>query len=93
MDQSHNTERPGLVTRDDLEDLLAEVTGKVLDPRAGIFGPESVSCKSNREAALFLGAGRAALLQLAHPSVAVALEQRSSLMSDPIASSKVRVAN
>lgn len=39
----------------------------------------------NREATLFLGAGRAALLQLAHPWVATALEQHSSLLGDPIA--------
>ena len=41
--------------------------------------------KINREAALFLGAGRAALLQLAHPWVATAIEQHSSVMSRPIA--------
>ena len=51
----------------------------------GLFGPDSISWKINREAALFLGAGRAALLQLAHPWVAAALEQHSSLMSKPIA--------
>jgi uncharacterized protein (DUF2236 family) len=40
--------------------------------------------KINRESALFLGAGRAALLQLAHPWVATALEQHSTLMNKPI---------
>ncbi len=40
--------------------------------------------KVSRESALFLGAGRAALLQLAHPWVATALEQHSSLMNRPI---------
>src|SRR6202000_1559661 len=54
-------------------------------PRAGIFGRASVSWKVNREAALFLGAGRAALLQLAHPWVAVALDQHSNLRNDPLA--------
>lgn len=39
----------------------------------------------NRESAVFLGAGRAALLQLAHPWVAAALEQHSNVMSRPIA--------
>src|SRR3974390_1370302 len=39
----------------------------------------------NRESALFLGAGRAALLQLAHPWVATALEQHSTVMARPIA--------
>ena len=55
-----------------------------LDSRAGIFGPDSVSWKINRESALFLGAGRAALLQLAHPWVATALEQHSNLIDKPI---------
>jgi uncharacterized protein (DUF2236 family) len=53
--------------------------------KTGIFGPSSVSWKVNRESALFLGAGRAALLQLAHPWVATALDQHSNLRSDPLA--------
>lgn len=55
------------------------------DPHAGIFGPSSISWKVNRESVLFLGAGRAALLQLAHPWVAAALHQHSNLGTDPIA--------
>lgn len=82
---NQDTESAGLVTRNDLEALLANVDRLVADPNAGIFGPESISWRINREAALFLGAGRAALLQLAHPWVATALERHSSLMSDPIA--------
>ena len=84
-EQEHNTESAGFVTRDDLEALLVNADRKVGDPRAGIFGPESINWRINRESALFLGAGRAALLQLAHPWVAMALQQHSSLMSDPIA--------
>ncbi|MGC2403293.1 MAG: oxygenase MpaB family protein [Acidobacteriaceae bacterium] len=38
----------------------------------------------NRESAVFLAAGRAALLQLAHPWVAAALAQHSNLLSRPI---------
>ena len=38
----------------------------------------------NREAAIFLGAGRALLLQLAHPWVAAAIEQHSDTFADPI---------
>ncbi len=74
-----------LVSRAELESLLASVTARTKDPRAGIFGPSSMTWKVNREAALFLGAARAALLQLAHPWVAAALEQHSSLLGDPIA--------
>lgn len=73
------------VSRDQSEALIAAVERATPDPAAGIFGPGSVSWKVNRESALFLGAGRAALLQLAHPWVATALEQHSSLMARPIA--------
>lgn len=74
-----------LVSRAELELLLASVSCRTADPRAGIFGPDSMSWKVNREAAVFLGAGRAALLQLAHPWVATALQQHSSLLGNPIA--------
>jgi len=69
----------------DSESLLAAIAASTPDPVAGIFGPASVSWRINRESVLFLGAGRAALLQLAHPWVAAALAQHSSLMSRPIA--------
>lgn len=74
----------GLVSRADSNALFAAIERQDGDPVMGIFGPDSVSWKINRESALFLGAGRAALLQLAHPWVATALEQHSSLMAKPI---------
>lgn len=74
-----------LVSRPALESLLDAVARRTTNPRAGIFGPDSVTWKINREAALFLGAGRAALLQLAHPWVTAALTQHSNLLGDPIA--------
>jgi uncharacterized protein (DUF2236 family) len=83
---------PELVSRDDSEALIAAIEREAAadgrtaaDPRAGIFSPQSMSWKINRESALFLGAARAALLQLAHPWVATALEQHSTLMARPIA--------
>lgn len=72
-------------SRHDLEQHIAAVQARVNNPNEGIFGPASMTWRINREAALFLGAGRAALLQLAHPWVAVALEQHSSLLAKPIA--------
>ena len=72
------------VSRGDSDALIAALELRSGDPRAGIFGPDSISWKINRESALFLGAGRAALLQLAHPWVATALEQHSTLMDRPI---------
>ncbi len=73
------------VSRDESQARIAAVARRAAGERAGIFGPASVSWTINREAAVFLGAGRAALLQLAHPWVAAALEQHSSVMERPIA--------
>lgn len=67
------------------ESPLQRATRLAAGPELGLFGPDSVTWKVNREAALFLGAGRAALLQLAHPWVAAALAEHSTVMSRPIA--------
>jgi uncharacterized protein (DUF2236 family) len=76
---------PQPVSREASESLIASIEHATADPRAGIFGPASITWRINRESALFLGAGRAALLQLAHPWVATALQQHSTLMQRPIA--------
>ncbi len=75
----------GRVSPRDSEALLSAIERRVTDPNAGIFGPQSMSWRINRESALFLGAGRAALLQLAHPWVAAALVEHSTVMNKPIA--------
>ena len=50
----------------------------------GLYGPDSVAWRLNREAYLLLGAGpRALLLQLAHPLVAEGVEQHSDFRRDP----------
>jgi uncharacterized protein (DUF2236 family) len=72
------------VTASDLEACIAAIDERTNDRRAGVFGSNSISWKINRESALFLGAGRAALLQLAHPWVVAALDQHSSLLHNPI---------
>ena len=74
----------GLVSPADLERLLAALEGSAAGPELGLFGPASVSWKINREAALFLAAGRAALLQLAHPWVAAGIAEHSRTLHDPI---------
>jgi uncharacterized protein (DUF2236 family) len=74
-----------LVSIDWLERHWQAVAALNSNRRAGIFGPASISWKVNRESAVFLGAGRAALLQLAHPWVAAAIEHHSTLRSDPLA--------
>ena len=66
---------------EELLDLLEQLPGEA---RLGFFGPESISWKINRESAVFLGAGRAALLQLAHPWVCASLLEHSNLKNDAI---------
>jgi uncharacterized protein (DUF2236 family) len=73
-----------VVTAAKFEALLQDLGRSVRTPQDCLFGPNSTSWKINREAALFLGAGRAALLQLAHPWVAAAIAQHSRTLNDPL---------
>ena len=75
----------GPVSQTDIEALLATAASNVSNADAGIFGPASLSWRINRESALFLGAGRAAILQLAHPWVTASLAEHSTVMDRPIA--------
>jgi uncharacterized protein (DUF2236 family) len=50
---------------------------------AGLFGPDSLTWRVNREGALLLGGGRALLLQVAHPLVAAGVSQHSNYREDP----------
>lgn len=72
------------VSRHDLETLLARLERDTADPRAGLFGPGSKVWEIARESAVFLGGGRAALLQTAHPFVAHAVDQHSATKTDPV---------
>jgi uncharacterized protein (DUF2236 family) len=72
------------VSRAASQDLLDSVERLPGEPGHGFFGPGTVTWQVNRESAVFLGAGRAALLQLAHPWVAVALAQHSNLLNDAV---------
>lgn len=71
------------VTRGELEHELDELRRTVVDPRHGVFGPDSITWRVDRHAAVFLGAGRAALLQLAHPMVAHAIDKQSYTRTSP----------
>lgn len=73
-----------IVTWNQLEASLAQLRAHVTDPRAGIFGPRSVSWQIGADLGLFLGGGRAALLQLAHPFVAHAIDQHSHTRADVV---------
>ncbi len=72
------------VTREQLEQALEELQALPGDPAQGFFGSGSMTWQVNRECGVFLGAGRAALLQLAHPWVATSLVHHSNLMHDAI---------
>ena len=75
---------PALVGAADLERSLAWVRAHAAGSTAGVFGPASAIWQVDREALVFLGAGRALLLQLAHPWVATAIAEHSSALHDPI---------
>jgi uncharacterized protein (DUF2236 family) len=73
-----------LVSAEDLERHLDLVRARAVGAREGVFGPASVTWRVDREAAVFLGAGRALALQLAHPWVAAAIADQSSVFADPL---------
>ena len=77
-------ESPEYVSPAHIERLRAELNALPGEPGLGFFGPDSLTWRINRESAIFLGAGRAALLQLAHPWVAASLVHHSNLMNDAI---------
>jgi uncharacterized protein (DUF2236 family) len=71
-----------VVTRDDLDAALAALVDEVSDPCAGIHGPHSAAWRLAGDLGVFLGGGRAALLQLAHPMVAYAVAHHSRARGD-----------
>ena len=73
-----------MVSEDDLESALDFVRAWAAGPVEGIFGTGSLTWRIDREAVIFLGAGRALLLQLAHPWVAAAIAKHSRTFADPI---------
>jgi uncharacterized protein (DUF2236 family) len=73
-----------LVTGDDFERQIEKLRNTAGDPLAGFFGPTSLTWRVDREAALFLGAGRALFLQLAHPWIANAIAEHSRTPVDRV---------
>ena len=49
----------------------------------GLFGPESVTWRVNREGSLLIGGAAAAILQVAHPLVAAGVGEHSRYQTDP----------
>jgi uncharacterized protein (DUF2236 family) len=77
-------QRIGIVTEESLGRSLAAVAAESVGETEGIFGPGSMMWRIDREACLFLGAGRALLLQLSHPWIATAVADHSRTLADPI---------
>src|SRR5439155_20528931 len=79
------TSEPGVIGAAELDRLRAATGRAALDPAVGLFPPESVLRRVNREAILLLGGGRALLLQVAHPLVAAGVAGHSRFRSEPLA--------
>jgi uncharacterized protein (DUF2236 family) len=73
-----------IVSEADFERCLDVVRNAPAVPGDGVFGPGSMIWQVHREAALFLGAGRALLLQLAHPWVAAGVADQSQVFANPL---------
>jgi uncharacterized protein (DUF2236 family) len=76
---------PEWVTRAQFEQRLSRLHRDVLDPKVGLFGPQSMMWRIGRcHLATSLGSGRALLLQIAHPWVTQGVEHHSRTRTDPI---------
>ncbi len=73
---------PQYMTQAQFFQELEVIQAQVQNPLEGIFGPESMTWEVNKYMTNYLGAGRAVLLQLAHPWVATAIDQHSVLKTD-----------
>ena len=64
---------------------LRRATGRRrLDPADGLFAPDSITRRVNRETVLLLAGGRALLLQVAHPLVAAGVAAHSHFEAEPL---------
>jgi uncharacterized protein (DUF2236 family) len=75
---------PNQESRAQLEEAIARIEARTPNRRIGLYGPGSMSWTINREVMILVGGGRAALLQLAHPFVAHAVDQHSDTPTDPV---------
>lgn len=64
---------------------LARVHGGVVDPRAGLFGPDSMMWEINKPVTpAAMGAGTALLLQVSHPWITAGIDEHSDVRNDPL---------
>lgn len=75
---------PRFINQKEFRGWAEHALQRTVDPAAGIYGPDSMMWKLGKETIAFFGGGRAALLQLAHPWVANAIDQHSQTRDDPL---------
>lgn len=56
----------------------------MVEVEPGLYSDDSLARRINRENVLFLGGGRALLMQLAHPKVAAGVDEHSDFRSRPV---------
>lgn len=82
--QSLVNETPEWVGEDDMKRSLAALREQGLDPQAGLFGPGSMYWEINKHSLVYFGGTvPAVLMQLAHPWIAIAVNEHSKIMSNP----------
>ena len=73
------------ITAEQFEAQLERVRHECKDPVAGIFGPGSMMWEINKYPfSAMQGAGRALLLQIAHPWITNAIDEHSKTRDDPV---------
>lgn len=78
------SEQPEWVCEEDVKRSLEALRQNAQNPKAGLFGPDSMYWKVNRHALVYFGATvPAVLMQLAHPWIAVAIADHSKIMTNP----------
>lgn len=76
---------PRWIGGEDFCNQLVKVHGKVPDPRIGLYGPGSMMWKLvGPTTPAAMGAGRALLLQTAHPWVTAGIDEHSIVRYDPM---------
>ena len=72
------------ISEEQFQERLEAVRARVEHAEVGLYGEGSMVWEVSKHGALFVGAWRAVLLQLAHPWVANAIADHSKTMKDPI---------
>ncbi len=78
------SEVPEWVDEEDMKRSLSALRDAGLTPEAGLFGPGSMYWEINKHTMVYFGGTvPAVLMQLAHPWIAVAVNEHSKIMSHP----------